>query len=254
MRAVCLIRKEPYYRRNAFEQGLQRVGFRLVEHSGFKAEGPEDWLVIWNRQGANEQVADEWERRGGTVIVSENGYLQKVDKTHYALAVHGHNGSGWSPVGPEDRFTKLGFALKPWGIYAIDGYRLICGQRGIGSREMRSPPGWGEALASKFRKLGVAHKLRLHPGNFAPKVPLVDDLRKAIVCDIWSSAAGVQALVEGVEVHHAAPHWVCEGGSGSDELRRMALHRMSHAQWHHEEIATGEPFARIIANREKASW
>ncbi len=252
MRAVCRIRKEPYYRRNAFEKGLQRVGFKLVE--SIAPEGPEDWLVIWNRQGSYELEADRWETAGGTVIVAENGYLQKVDKTYYALSVHGHNGSGWFPIGPEDRFTALGIPMKPWGIHAVDGYRLICGQRSIGSRMMRSPPRWGELLASKFHKGGVPYKLRLHPGNFEPKVPLVDDLRKAAACEIWSSAAGVRALVEGVPVRHAAPYWICGDGGGGDTARLLALHRMSHGQWHHEEIGTGEPFARIIANREKAAW
>ena len=31
------------------------------------------------------------------------------------------------------------------------------------------------------------------------------------------------------------------------DARDKAMHRMSHGQWHYEEIATGEPFARIKA-------
>ncbi|MEO6588953.1 MAG: hypothetical protein ABIP06_06465 [Pyrinomonadaceae bacterium] len=246
MRAVCLIRKEPYYRKQAFEQGLKRVGFDVVPSAA--AEGPEDWLVIWNRQGQNETIADNWERTGGTVIVAENGYLQKVDKTHYAISVHGHNGSGWFPVGDEDRFSALGFPLQPPKTN-VDGHWLICGQRGVGSREMRSPPGWGEALASKFKRAGLRYKLRQHPGQLPPRVPLLDDLKGALAVAIWSSAAGVRALVEGYEVRHHAPHWICEGPE-----REAALHRMSHNQWHHDEIATGEPFARIIEHRKEAKW
>ena len=254
MRAVLHIRKEPYYRRHAFEVGLQRVGFHLVEMNRDAAgvSGPEDWLVIWNRQGADEVMADRWEANGGTVLVCENGYLQRIDKTYYAISVHGHNGSGWSPIGAEDRFSELRIPLKEWRV-GNGGYKLVCGQRGIGSRTMRSPHGWAEALAAKFRKANEHHKLRLHPGNFAPKVPLTDDLRGAKSCHVWSSAAGVMALVEGVEVQHYAPHWVCEGGS-SELGRLMALHKMSHNQWHFHEIETGEPFARIIANRSKATW
>lgn len=250
MRAVCLIRKEPYYRRAAFEQGLKRVGFTFIGPTGVNADGPEDWLVIWNRQGQHEVIADNWEKRGGTVIVAENGYLQKVDKTHYAISVHGHNGSGWFPVGDEDRFTKLGFPLKDWGGFG--GYLLICGQRGIGIRTMRSPPQWGENLFKKFSKAGEFVKFRPHPGNFAPKVPLVDDLKNADVCFIWSSAAGVMALVEGVPVRHSAPHWICEGVGQYDRVQ--GLNKMAHGQWHHEEIATGEPFARIIEHRSEAVW
>lgn len=248
MRAVLRIRKEPHYRRAAFEQGLQHVGFKIVDKAA--PADASDWLVIWNRQGAAEIEADEWERAGGTVIVCENGYLQRVDKTHYAISVHGHNGSGWFPVGDEDRFSKLGFELKPWR--GVGHYQLICGQRGIGSREMKSPPAWAERLDAKLRKQGLPTKLRQHPGNFAPKVPLTDDLRRAAMCLIWSSAAGVQALAEGVPVAYAAPHWIASGCT--EENRESVLNRMAWGQWHHEEITRGTPFAQIIENRSKASW
>lgn len=249
MRAVLRIRKEPFYRRAAFEQGLQRVGFTLVEKAA--PADSSDWLVIWNRQGAAEIEADEWERKGGTVIVCENGYLQQVDKTMYAISVHGHNGSGWFPHDPgEDRFSALGYGLKPWR--GLGHYQLVCGQRGIGSREMKSPPGWAERLDAKLRKQGLPTRLRPHPGNFAPKTPLADDLRGAAMCLIWSSAAGVRALVEGVSVHYAAPHWIAS--ECTTDNRYEVLNRVAHGQWHHEEIATGEPFARIIANRSKAAW
>ena len=263
MKAICRIRKEPYYRRAAFESGLKKVGFTLVD--SVKPTGADDWLVIWNRQQATETEADEWERRGGMVIVVENGYLQKVDKTHYAISVHGHNGSGWFPVGDEDRFTKLGFHLKPWKKIDETGVEkiLVIGQRGIGSRTMKSPPQWDEKMAVTLKRFHLPVYFRPHPGNAPPKIPLEHDLRRAQACVIWSSAAGVQALVEGVPVSYDAPHWVCAEAAQSnvlavakrdDDARAKALHRMSHAQWHHEEIATGEPFARIIERRGEAVW
>lgn len=261
MRAVCLIRKEPYYRRDAFEKGLQRVGFNVVKSfpgTSF-CNGPTDWLVMWNRQGGNEALADTWEARGGTVIVAENGYLQKVDKTHYAISVHGHNGSGWFPVGDEDRFTKLGFPLKQWrsddrgdGKLFPDDYELVCGQRGIGSRTMRSPAQWAEKKVKRLQGQGFKTKLRPHPGNFAPKVPLINDLHGAAACHVWSSAAGIMAIVEGIPTYHSAPKWI---GAGAGPITQgLVLRRMAHGQWHHEEIAAGEPFARVIAERGKASW
>ena len=254
MRALCLIRKEPYYRCAAFESGLKRVGFSLI--SAGKAEGPEDWLVIWNRH-IHEAQADAWEANGGTVIVAENGYLQKVDKTHYAISVHGHNGSGWFPVGDEDRFTALGFPVKAWRSddrpgHEHPGYELVCGQRGIGSRTMKSPPGWGERMAKKLEARGRRVKFRPHPGNFAPRVPLINDLAGAAAVHIWSSAAGVRAIVEGLPVYHSAPHWI--GWGAGPMTQDIVLNRVAHAQWHHEEIATGEPFARIIERRGEAVW
>lgn len=250
MKAVLRIRKEPVYRREAFERGLKAVGFTLTEKA--TPNGPEDYLVLWNRQGAGELEADAWEAKGGTVIVCENGYLQQVDKTYYAISMHGHNGSGWFPHDPgEDRFSALGYGLKPWR--GREGSVLICAQRGIGSREMKSPPGWAEKQLAFWKHVkSTPARIRPHPGNFAPKVPLAADLYGVVCCSIWSSAVGVQALAEGVPVVHHAPHWICAGAGNSN--RYEVLNRMAHAQWHYEEIATGEPFARILMHRSEATW
>jgi hypothetical protein len=248
--AVINIRKEPHYRRAAIESGLNRLGY--ITHDGLSRlvpKDPFDLLVLWNKKaGAEERAADEWERAGGTVIVMENGYLQKTDKTTYAISTHGHNGSGWFPVGDEDRFSKLGFEIKPWHYLSPNsetGDRvLVCAQRGIGSTLMASPPQWAEKFAKGLQQSGRCFvKIRQHPGNFAPKVPLIEDLRGMKTVAIWSSGAGVRALVEGVPVLHAAPHWICEKWGLQD--RFPALNRMAHGQWSVEEITSGEPFARM---------
>lgn len=265
--ANVMIRKEPHYRRAAIEDGLKKLGFSIGDF--MKPEGREDWLVLWNKKhGADETAANYWEQRGGTVIVMENGYLQKTDKTTYAISVHGHNGSGWFPIGDEDRFSKLGFEVKPWWYTGVDpGHILVCGQRGIGSSLMASPPGWMEKAV---RRTGQAVyrpvRARSHPGNFSARTPLLADLKGAYSCFIWSSGAGVRALVEGVPVCYDAPFWICSDGAEkglgpldepsmtSDAGRKKALHKMSHGQWHFEEIATGEPFARILDQLERAKW
>ena len=252
--AVLLIRKEPAYRRLAFEAGLKRLNYDITEDMR-RAPAlltPDDLLISWNlKAGKEENDARAWERRGGTVIVAENGYLQKTDKTMYALSTHGHNGSGWYPYDmDEGRFDKLGFELQPWRDADMkDDLWMIFGQRGIGSSLMASPPQWGEKLLKKLKGCGLNAHLRQHPGNFAPKTPLLDDIRRAGICCIWSSSAGVRALVEGRPVQTSAPHWICDGGS-HPATRYGALNRMAHGQWHHEEIATGEPFARMRAR----SW
>jgi hypothetical protein len=248
------VRKEPHYRRQAIESGLLRCGYAL--HSKWPhlvSKG--DLLILWNRKaGIEEAEAEDWERRGGSIIVMENGYLQKVDKTMYAISVGQHNGAGWFPVGDEDRFSKLGFEIKPWREGGE--YVLVCAQRGIGSKLMASPPGWAEKAAAVLRRTqSLPVKVRAHPGNFVAKVPLVADLAKAESCAIWSSGSGVRALVEGVPVNYGAPHWICRQSGASncwgedrwgDQGRRKALHHMSHGQWHVDEITTGEPFARIL--------
>lgn len=266
-RAVLTIRKEPFYRRDAFEKMLGLHGYRICPHT-IHPESKEDLLILWNRKrGADENAAIEWERRGGTVIVAENGYLQKVDKTYYALSVHGHNGSGWFPIGDEERFSKLGFELKPYRDSSAPGYALVCGQRGIGDSVMASPAQWAERTVRKLAAEGLQVKIRMHPGNFAPRTPLTDDLKGARSTVIWSSGSGVRALVEGCPVFYDAPYWVCSAAAWrltpdlvrspprpSDEDRVKALHKMSHGQWHHTEIALGEPLARILAHLGEAKW
>ena len=258
------VRKEPFYRREAIEKGLEKLGYTIWP--ALHPDSREDLLVLWNKKhGADEEHANRWEAAGGTVLVLENGYLQKVDKTMYAISVHGHNGSGWFPVGDEDRFSRLGFEVKPWRP-TMGGHWLVCGQRGIGSSLMASPPQWAEKTCKLLTPARA--RLRLHPGNHAPKVPLVDDLKGAQACVVWSSGSGVRALVEGIPVIYDAPHWICSGAAerladilryqerrhATDDARVAALHRMSHGQWSVDEIASGEPFARILNQLEHAKW
>jgi len=275
-RACILIRAEPYYRRNAVEVGLKRLGYDIEigrqshQHMSFVPKSRHDLLVLWNlKRGVEEDHAARFEARGGSVIVMENGYLARQDKTIYALNVHGHNGSGWFPFDDrEDRFTRLGFPLKPWRE-RTEGHVLVCGQRGIGSKLMHSPAGWGETmtgnLTARFMKRGGGGamlrsvRFRPHPGNFVAKTPLIDDLEYAWACAIWSSAAGVRALVEGVPVYYGARHWICAKAASnvshlnpecqlpvcSLETRRKALNFMAHGQWSVNEIESGEPFARM---------
>lgn len=255
MRVVCKIRKEPYYRRDAFERGLRVTGFTL--HEKMKPTGPMDWLVIWNRKrGHDEQEAAQWELLGGTVIVAENGYLQRQDKTCYAISVGQHNGAGTFPVGDEDRFTKLGFPLMPWRSPEHFSETVVRLQRGIGSALMASPGDWPTRTLQlvQGRTQGPVRVIQ-HPGNFAPRVAPIEDLKMAKQFITWASSMGVLALTLGIPVAYGAPRWICEEGASHllnfPSLRRdysardKAMHRMSHGQWHYEEIATGEPFARI---------
>jgi hypothetical protein len=249
--AILNLRKEPHYRRNAFEQGLKRLGYYVGNGlpDVIRPAGPDDLLVLWNKKrGHEEAAADRWEKLGGTVIVTENAYLQKVDKTAYAISTHGHNGSGWFPVWPDNRFFPLGYEVKPL-VNRPEGYVLVCGQRGIGSTLMASPPQWGEKVVKKLQ--GGKVKLRAHPGNFAPRIPLLDDLAGAREARIWSSSAGVTALLEGVPVSFDAPHWIC---GGWEHNREAALNRMAHGQWSVAEIESGEPFARMKAENWGPRW
>jgi hypothetical protein len=271
--AVCHIRQQPQYRREAFEKGLRAAGYNLVA-SGSPA-GAEDLLVIWNRYGPFHAMATAWERKGGTVLVCENGYVGKDDQGRqlYAISATGHNGSGWWPVSDEeDRFASLGLPVHAWRFGAglaepKDGYVLVCGQRGIGSPAMASPPDWHkkaahEAAKNQLQGAQFKVKVRLHPGdNTPPPTTIEQDLVGAVCCVIWSSSSGVKALLAGVPVVYDAPHWICAVAAEryrdvigapdwgdrlqQPDLRLPALRRMAHAQWRVAEIEAGEPFRRF---------
>jgi hypothetical protein len=248
-RAVIMLRDDPHYRRDAFAKGLRRVGFEIMQQG---SPGPSSVLVLWNRKaGREEQLAEAYERSGATVLIAENGYIGKDKDGHqlYAISRGGHNGSGQWFIGEQDRWAKLGIELKPWREpFAEDGYVLVCGQRGIGSRTMASPGGWHTRVVHEQGRLippvGPFH-IRPHPGNnHKPATTLEQDFAKARGVLVWSSSSGVKALVAGLPVCYAAPRplaWL--KGPREEALRRMAW-----AQWTLEEIADGTAFECLLNN------
>jgi len=251
MIAICCIRTQPHYRRDAFIKGLERNGYSIVQAGQPKSSS--DLLVIWNRHGGFEAMADAWEARGGTVLVCENGYIgkDKEGRQFYAISAHGHNGSGWFPQ-CAGRFEKLEIDLKPWREGGE--HVLVCGQRGIGSKTMASPVNWHEKAAKRIQKLVERQiKIRPHPGKDPPKTPVEDDLRGAFACAIWSSSSGVKALVNGIPVAFDAPYFIAEDCAVKleqiahpicDDAKRIkAMEKMASAQWSVDEIQSGKPFA-----------
>lgn len=257
MIAICQIRDQPAYRRDAFLDGLRIAGYG-IKSNGYPKE-PMDLLVIWNRYGGYAAMADTWEKHGGTVLVCENGYIgvDNQNRQLYAISANGHNGSGWFPDPTEDRFSKLNIEVLPWKETSPENHMLVCGQRGIGTKLMASPDNWHSFAQMRLKRITARPvKIRLHPGNHAPKTPLMADLEGAHACVIWSSSSGVKSLVNGYPVFYDAPHWICSGAAAKlglpvetplqdDDKRMAALQHMAHAQWTVDEIQSGEPFVRF---------
>lgn len=259
-RAVVLIRDEPHYRREAFISGMRNIGMTVL-YADIADPVPGDVLVIWNRYGQYHQAANRWEKARAKVIIAENGYYGKDagGLQRYALALHGHNGSGTWHIGGPERLDELGIKIQPWRTGGK--HILVCGQRGIGSPTMASPPNWHVNVAQKLAKLSKRPiKIRAHPGTHAPRTHLSDDLSDAWACVIWSSACGVAALIAGIPVIYQAPYWICSGaadrklecidkiddGAWMLKTREQALQRMAWAQWTLDEITSGEPFRLLM--------
>jgi hypothetical protein len=257
LKAYCLIREGPHYRHDAFVAGLKAAGYEVVCKRPPVIMGG-DVLVIWNRYGENHQLAERFERAGEAVLVAENGYLGRDPEgiQYYAIARGGHNGSGTWPEGGVERWTRLGVELAPWR--AGGDYVLVAPNRSFGSPKMIMPVGWGERTARELERAGHKVRLRPHPGTRKPERPLEEDLAGARAVVIWASSVGVHALVAGVPVVCEAPYWICRGAAyrawtpqeADDELRLDrfgAMRRLAWAQWTLSEIASGEPFQRLLA-------
>lgn len=251
MEAVCLIREQPAYRREAFLAGLAACGIPVVDRL---KPSPETVLLIWNRYGAGAQAADEVERAGGRVVVCENGYLGREWRgAHwYAMSLGQHNGAGeWFPGGPE-RWDGWGVDLAPFRP-AGSGETVVLPQRGIG------PP--GVAMPSSFFQLigpfvGM-HRVREHPGENVPVVSLEDDLANCGLAVIWGSGAGLKALAMGIPVAYWFDRWIGGPGAGfgrlgienpnRNETERLDMfRRMAWGMWNVDEIAAGTPFRHLL--------
>jgi len=192
---------------------------------------------------------------GAGAFVTENGYLHGGPPryTTYALARSQHNGAGTWPEGPAARWEALGVDLKPW---RTDGrHILVLPQRGIGPAGVAMPRGWPEAVTRRLRSMTKRPvQLRKHPGPIA--VALEPDLRDCWAAVTWGSGAAIKAIIAGVPVFHDMPGWIgapaaarLEAGLEQPFLgdRLPMLRRLVWAEWTTDELATGEPFARLLA-------
>lgn len=245
--AYSLIRSGPHYRPEGFAAGLRACGYDVRQNIS-RPPVPGDVLVIWNRYSSYEDRAEQFERAGCRVVVAENGYFgaDAQGRRLYALSLGEHHHGG--AVVRDFRTTEM----QPW---RTDGdHILVVGQRGIGSKRMRSPQEWidgtiADRLAVRTRR---PVRFRRHPGKNAPAVPLADDLRGCHAVVVWHSAAGVEALLAGVPVLYAAPRWIAEKAAapleGADLEnpflgdRSAGLANAFANQWSIDEIASGEAF------------
>lgn len=249
-KALNLLRPGPHRRRDVFDAGLKAAGFDVVTDLQ-TAPAADDVLLIWNRYGGYNDWAERFEAVGARVIVAENCPLGNDFRGgSYAIACrHVAMTGGEIPEGGPERWDSFAVDLRPWRD--LGGSVLILEQRGIGHPDVRSPSLWAE----RAQKI-TAGRIRRHPGNQPPTVPLHDDLRKVSHVITWSSAAAVQALIAGVPIWHEHPRFCCAAAGRplsewpalprrDDEARLRVLRRLAWAIWSLDEIATGEPLRRL---------
>jgi hypothetical protein len=259
--AYNLTRREVHYRHEIFSAGLKAAGYKVESLQPAKGR-PGDVLLIWNRYGQYHDIANNFERGGGTVIVAENGYLGADENGHqrYALAIGGHNGSGHWNTGGAERFAAMNVELKPWR--ETGNHILVCPNRSFGRPDMIMPYNWAADIKKRLEKYTRREiRVRPHPGNDKPKKPLADDLAGAWAVVIWGSSAGVHALVAGIPVIADSPFWICKPAAipmeeieslGIKPDRLSALRRLAWAQWSLAEIQSGAAFDHLLSATRQA--
>lgn len=221
MRALLNLRYTLPERRAAFESGLKRIGDPEV-------------FVTWNRIGAADQTAKQYEARGLPVIVAENAAWGNdfADQRWYSLALGMHNTASRFPLGGSERFDRLGVELMPW---RSGGERVVLPQRGIGPAGTAMPRDWPNQQVGRIRR---------HPGT-STCIPLEQDLANAGEVVTWGSGAAIKALMWGIRVESHMPNWIGEQDN-TDAGRLEMFQRLAWAQWTLTEIESGEPFERLL--------
>lgn len=257
MRAVCMIRPEPHYRRDAFLSGLKAAGYGEILTAPGPFPEPGDLLVIWNRYGRFHEEARRFESRGAHVVVAENGWIGTDRKGHqpYALCLGHHNGAGRWTVGDMSRAAMFNIALQPW---RKDGkHILVLPSRGIGPPGVAQPLGWTERVVERLKKrTNRPIRVRPHPGR--EKLDPGPDLEGAWAAVTWASGAGIKAIAAGIPVFYDMLDWIGAPAACLIEAdlerpfmgdRAPMFHRLSWAQFTVDEIAAGIPFRCLLGSR-----
>lgn len=244
MRAFLAIPQADPYPWRAVSEGLAACGVEAARDvpptQGF------DLLVTWSPwEGSHRaDLARAFTAQGKPVWVMENGFLSPINgEPYYQLALNGWNGTGQFPAGDGSRWASWGLALAPWAERPRRA--LVAGQRGLPGDARTCAPGWE-------RTVDVDCPQALRRPRDTPW-PLADDLAVVDRCHVWTSNAATDAIMAGVPVIQHGPNlMVSELASRPGEpLRRPdrlpVLERLAWSQWNRAELASGEPFRRLLA-------
>jgi hypothetical protein len=237
--AYLNLRKGVPERKQAFINGLSKLGYRVKPIVGEALPKIGDIFVTWNRIGKADEIARRFEKLKCPVLVVENATWGNnfAGKSWYHIARKYHNQKGAFPVGDNSRWDSLGFELASW---RSSGEEVVLLQRGIGPKKIAMPPNF---LNTVYKNHPDA-RVRKHPGT-KKVTPLEDDLANAGKVITWGSGAAIKALCLGISVQSYLPNWI--GEQDNTDLGRLKMFRqLAWAQWTIDEINSGAPFGRLL--------
>lgn len=136
------------------------------------------WLHLW----------EQAKREGRDVYYLDNSFFDVTRERQFRVAKNRiqHDGRGESDG---KRLAALGVTIKPWR--GGGDYALVCAQSDEFMRTVAGDPDWLKRTTAELR---MPFRVR-HKGT---KRPFAEDLAQARCVVTYSSAAAVQALLEGV--------------------------------------------------------
>lgn len=244
-----------HYGRDSFTAGFARLGYMQVH----KLPNPDagDAVVMWNRYGTNESLAQKFERAGAPVFIIENGYFGKSwrGSQWYSISRNQHSTFRPGSRSTPERWAGWQVDLLPW--HRPGGETVILGQRGIGAIGVKSPTDWARTCQ---RVLGRG-RIRAHPGkNAATATPLVEDLHHASEVFTWASSAALVAIRLGVPIFHGYAKWVgleasrpiaqhALGPITNDAARLHMFERLAWCMWTRAEVESGEALQVLLEEK-----
>lgn len=216
-------------------------------------------------------------RRGGRVLVGENGYFMPDGRRRWTFGIDGTNGRGRHlPVnGDPARRAALGLPLGPW---RGDGTNIIIlGQRGVRTNTpaISHDQAWPDRIVVDVARAFPDSTIRYrpHPGRCEafpsraiaagratltdPTRPLAEDLDAATLAVGYCSTALVEAVWRGIPAVYTAPTAIVAGVAATSVAgvraygpsrpdRSAWADRIASWQWTDDELAEGWPLRPLL--------
>ena len=149
---------------------------------------------------------------------------------------HGRRGNHCVPDDRGTRWDRIGVPVQPWRT----GSRVVlCGQTETYS------PDW-PSLTDWYRTVRATH-FRPHPAGDNPTgLPTVRDFDDCCLAVTLNSSVGVDAALDGVKVLAMDEGSMALDISAQQGDRTGWLRWLAWTQWHHDEIAAGEPIKHLF--------
>ena len=256
----------------AVQHGLDQLGLRHSSHD-MTADVAVIWSMVWSgRMRQNQAVWQAFRAAGKPVVVLEVGMLQRGHT--WKVGVNGTGSTAFYGHGLDlHRPQKLNLQLKPWQTSGND--IVIALQRNDSEQWIGMPTTeqWLKQTVNQLRQVTQrAIVIRSHPRREVVVLPdciidrplhipnTYDDfdfdraLSNAWAVVNWNSGPGTTAVMSGVPAFVGASSLAASVAnldwsqieSPVRPDRSAWLINLSHTEWTCEELATGQPIARLF--------